>query len=335
MANTNEQRIKEMYGANLESQKQQLAQSYQTSDSALNAAKQQNQKVTDANLNRTAVEAQKAAMSDAEIQNAQGLSSGAAAQVRLARNNQTAANMTSIRAAQQEADAQVERERALLSKEYTSAIQKAQADNDLELAKALYENAQVEEQKLLEKSKVAAQSMAAVGDYSLLGQLYGLSAEDVAKLAKNYQDAEQKEIDAEAQQKLAGAAQAMAAVGDYSLLGQLYGLSNEDIAKLTRNYQSTQQAEAVAAEEKQREKEFQQKLDAAKYIAEQTGDYSQVNALFAQILGVTIPQPPQPQPLNVPPAADPRPSAVITNTGKKDTASAGLNRNLMNMFGLK
>lgn len=226
MASTNEELIKQMYGANLESQKQQLAQNYNTGNSALDETKQQNQKAADANLNRTAVEAQKQAMSDAELNNAYGLSSGAAAQVRLARDNQTAANMTAIRTAQQEADAQIERERALLSQEYTSAIQKAQADNDLALAQALYENAQAEEEKLLAKKESAAN--------------------------------------------------AMAGVGDYSLFGQLYGLSDEQTAKLTSAFRASQQSET-----------FQQQLEAAKYIAEETGDYSYINALYAQLLGET------------------------------------------------
>lgn len=183
MANTNEELIKQMYGANLESQKQQLTQSHNAGNSALDEAKKQNQAAADANLNRTAVEAQKKAMADAEIQNAYGLSSGTAAQVRLARDNQTAADMAAIRTAQQEADAQVERERALLSQEYTSAIQKAQADNDLELAKALYENAQAEEQKLLAKAEAenarfkqeleAAKYLAEqTGDFSPVDEVY-------------------------------------------------------------------------------------------------------------------------------------------------------------------
>ena len=228
MANTNEELIKQMYGANLESQKQQLTQSHNAGNSALDEAKKQNQAAADANLNRTAVEAQKKAMADAEIQNAYGLSSGTAAQVRIARDNQTAADMAAIRTAQQEADAQVERERALLSQEYTSAIQKAQADNDLELAKALYENAQAEEQKLLAKKEAAAD--------------------------------------------------ALAGVGDYSLFGQLYGLSGEETGKLTAAFQNAKNAEAENAR-------FKQELEAAKYLAEQTGDFSQVDEVYAKYLG--------------------------------------------------
>ena len=231
MENTNEELIKKMYGANLESQKQQLTQSHNAGNSALDEAKKQNQAAADANLNRTAVEAQKKAIADAEIQNAYGLSSGAAAQARLARDNQTAADMAAIRAAQQEADAQVERERALLSQEYTSAIQKAQADNDLELAKALYENAQAEEQKLLAKKEAAANAMAGVGDYSLFGQLYGLSSEETGKLTAAFQNA-----------------------------------------------QNAKNAEAENAR-------FKQELEAAKYIAEQTGDQSYVDAVYAKYLG--------------------------------------------------
>lgn len=186
---TTEEQIKKMYEGQLNSQKEQLATDYQNAISNLDTQKEIAQKQTDENLNRTAVEAQKAAVSNEEYYNASGLSSGAKAQARLSQENQALANMTAIRTAQQEADAQIERSRGLLAKEYESAIRKAQADNDLELAKALYEEAQRQEEKLRAEQEAAASIMAQGGDYSRYGELYGLSGDEIAKLNSSYASA--------------------------------------------------------------------------------------------------------------------------------------------------
>ena len=181
MSTTKEQ-LKKIYGGQLTSQKEQLTQDYESALSNLDKQQADAQKVTDENLNRTAVEAQKAAVSNAEHYNAAGLSSGARAQARLSQENQLQANLTAIRTAQQAADAEVERTRGLLAKEYASAISKAQADNDLALAQALYEQAEKEDAKLLAKQESAATLMAQAGDYTRLGALYGLSNAEIKKL---------------------------------------------------------------------------------------------------------------------------------------------------------
>lgn len=181
---TTEEMIKNMYESQLKSQKEQLDTDYMQAVLDLDAQQKKNQQITDTNLNRTAVEAQKAAVNNAELHNAYGLSSGARAQARLAQENQLQSDMTALRAAQQNADADVERQRSLLAQEYASAIRQAQAENDLAKAEALYAAAKEEENKLLAKQEAAGKLMAEVtGDYSLLGKLYGLSDEEIAALA--------------------------------------------------------------------------------------------------------------------------------------------------------
>ena len=179
----NEEYINKMYDSQLNSQKEQLAQSYNQAISDLDTTKQQNQQQTVKNLNTTAVEAQRAQKNYNEVQNAYGLTSGAMAQARLAQDNQLQADLTTLRAAQQTADAGIEQERALLAQQYTSAIAQAQAENDLARAQALYQEAKDADAQLLAKQEAAAQLMAGVGDYSLLGQLYGLTQEQIAKLS--------------------------------------------------------------------------------------------------------------------------------------------------------
>jgi hypothetical protein len=174
--------IEKMYGSAMESQKQELQQNYDKNVAALDEQQKKLQKQTDANLNRTYVEAAKDKQNYNEVQNAYGLSSGAMGQARLAQDNQLQADLTALRAAQQTADAGIEQERTLLAKEFSAAIQKAQADNDLAKVQALYEQAQREEDRLLKQQEAAAQLMAGTGDYSRLAALYGLTPEEVALL---------------------------------------------------------------------------------------------------------------------------------------------------------
>lgn len=220
--------INQMYDNSLASQKAQLETDYNQNVSDLDAQQQKAQKQTDANLNRTYVEAAKSAKNYAETQNAYGMSSGTLAQAKLAQSNQLQADMTGIRTAQQTVDAEIERERGLLAKEYAAAIAKAQADNDMERAQALYEAAKRDEDALNQKQKEAASMLAQAGDYSLYQSLYGLTDEQVAALTEKYGEADRDK--ATAQQKEAAAL--MAATGDYSLYKEIYGLTDEQIAAL-------------------------------------------------------------------------------------------------------
>jgi hypothetical protein len=168
--------LNQMYDASLESQKQQLQSNYETNVSNLEAEKEKAAREHDEDLNRTYVESYKKAKHFNEVQNAYGLTTGAMGQAALAQGNQLQADLTSLRANQQQIDAEIERQRSILSKEYTAAIAKAQADNDFERAQALYEQAKIEEERMLQKQKEAAELMAQYGDYSLLKEYYGLGS---------------------------------------------------------------------------------------------------------------------------------------------------------------
>lgn len=183
---TDEEIIGQIYDASLTSKKEGLKQNYNQAISDLDAQKKANQQSTDANLTRTAVEAQQAQRNYAQVQAAQGLTSGAQAQAKLAQDNQLQADLTTLRAAQQTADAGIEQQRALLAQQYSAAIAQAEADNDLAKAEALYAQAKEAEDKLLSDQKASAQLMAAAGDYSLYGQLYGLAPDQIAKLEALY-----------------------------------------------------------------------------------------------------------------------------------------------------
>lgn len=179
---TNEEMINQMYDAALTGQKTQLEQNYNKGLADLEAEQQKIQQQTDENLNRTYVEAAKAQKNWNEVQNAYGLTSGAMGQARLAQDNQLQADLTALRGAQATVDANIERERTTLSQEYMAAIAQAQADNDLQRAQALYDQAKADEADLLAKQTEAGKLLAAAGDYSILGNIYGLTPEQVALL---------------------------------------------------------------------------------------------------------------------------------------------------------
>ena len=140
-ANSQEELIRKMYESNLNSNKSQLESDYNQNLSDLGAEEsklvqiyyeQQRQAQAESDRNRQAFQ---------EYANARGLNSGTGGQAELAQNNQLSANLNALRQSEAEKRAEVERQRQLLGQQYQKAIQKAQADNDLNLAKALYEEA--------------------------------------------------------------------------------------------------------------------------------------------------------------------------------------------------
>lgn len=183
---SNEDYINKLYDEQLNKEKEQLTQDYDQGVSALDEQKKKAQQQTDAALTRTAVEAKQNQKNYAEVQNAYGLTSGSMAQARLSQNNQMQQDMTDIRTAQQNVDAGIEQQRSLLGREYAAAIREAQASNNLERAKALYEEAAQQEQLLLAKQKESAAAMAEIGDFSLYAQLYGLTDAQRAALENNW-----------------------------------------------------------------------------------------------------------------------------------------------------
>lgn len=179
---TNEELITQMYDKALASQTAQLEQNYNQGVADLQAEQERLQQQTDANLNRTYVEAARDQRNYAEVQNAYGLSSGAMAQARLAQDNQLEADLTALRNAQTTIDANIERERTTLSQQYAAAIAQAQADNDLQKAQALYQDAKEQDALLRQNQMEAGKLMASAGDYSILANIYGLTPEQVALL---------------------------------------------------------------------------------------------------------------------------------------------------------
>lgn len=146
---TSDELLKQMYDANLASKKAALQSDYDAAVADLNAQKAANQQQAQNNIRLTKTEADRSAVNAAEYYEAAGLSSGAKAQARVAQDNQLLADLTAIRAAQQQGDINIERQRGLLGQQFAAAIREAQANNDMARAQALYEQAKEAEANLL------------------------------------------------------------------------------------------------------------------------------------------------------------------------------------------
>jgi len=88
-----------------------------------------------------------------EMANAYGLNSGAIGQAALAQNNQLQSSLNTLESAQAAMQAEISREKALLSREYQAAIQSAVAEQEYQRAAALYEEAVRAEEMLWQKEK--------------------------------------------------------------------------------------------------------------------------------------------------------------------------------------
>ena len=157
-----EKYINELYDTNLGNQNKVLQENYGNNQQILDQEQQGMQELTDAYVDRTQVEADKAA----DLYGDGGLSSGAQAQVGLSQENARRRNVQQLREAQNDADTEFQRQRQLLAKQFEAEIRKAQADNDMERAQALYDAAKAEDAQLLELQKQGAQLLQQKGDMS-------------------------------------------------------------------------------------------------------------------------------------------------------------------------
>lgn len=159
--------INKLYDSNTDTQKKLLEDNYTQNTGLLDSEKQSVQQQTDTNLNRTNVEAQQTRNNYTGPK----LTLGASAQNSLSSWNTQQANTTNLNQKQAEADAEIERQRQLLAEQYSAAIKKAQADNDMERAQQLYDAAKAEEEQLLSLRTTASTLLANKGDTSIRDSL--------------------------------------------------------------------------------------------------------------------------------------------------------------------
>lgn len=150
--------LQQMYAAALESQLAQLESSYKQNISDLDSSiGTVNDTYTEQKRQTTGTNAQQAA-AWREMANAYGLNSGAVGQAALAQNNQLQSNLNTLESAQSAALTEIEQQRTLLGQQYQLQINQAIADNNYNLAQALYEEAVRQDELLLQKQQLAIQT---------------------------------------------------------------------------------------------------------------------------------------------------------------------------------
>ena len=141
-----EEYINKLYDSAQKDQNKVLQDSYNQTNQQISNSQDSSQKLTQAYLDRTKVESP-GASTYVPMANS-GKTAGYQSQANLSFGNQQQQNMTQLNQQQQAADAEYERIRQLRAEQYSTAIKKAQADNDMNRAQMLYEAAKAEEEQL-------------------------------------------------------------------------------------------------------------------------------------------------------------------------------------------
>ena len=141
--------IKAMYDASRKAQEEALRASYEKNTGALDYQQGKIAPTYDAAANNAGAQAAIQRANFNESANASGLNTGAGSQAELSMRNAEAANISAIRKAQADAQADLDYQRSQLTLEYQNAIREAIAKNELQKAQALYEEAKRVDESLV------------------------------------------------------------------------------------------------------------------------------------------------------------------------------------------
>ena len=141
--------IKAMYDASRKAQEEALRASYEKNTGALDYQQSKIAPTYDAAANNAGAQAAIQRANFNESANASGLNTGAGSQAELSMRNAEAANISAIRKAQANAQADLDYQRSQLTLEYQNAIREAIAKNELQKAQALYEEAKRVDESLV------------------------------------------------------------------------------------------------------------------------------------------------------------------------------------------
>lgn len=140
-ATSQEEYIRAMYAANQARQDAALRTAYDANVGTLDQQAAKIPSTYDAAANKAAAQSAVNRQSFNEAAAASGTNTGAGSQARLSQNNALQGNISAIRQAQAQALADVDAQRTQLSLQYQNAIAEAVAQNELQKAQALYDEA--------------------------------------------------------------------------------------------------------------------------------------------------------------------------------------------------
>lgn len=207
--------IRQMYEQQLAANKAQLESDYNQNVSNLGGEESKLGSNYYEQRRQTQANADRAQANYNEVANASGLNSGTRGQAQLARSNQLQSDLTTLNNAEAQNRAEIERQRTLLGQQYQNAIQKAQAENNMELAQRLYQEAVRVDESVIDASKNNSSRA-----LEILNMMLGQISSD-----RNLASEEARQ-----------AAEIAAAGGKYGLYGKLYGLSDDVVKRLEEIY---------------------------------------------------------------------------------------------------
>ena len=207
--------IRRMYEQQLAANKAQLESDYNQNVSNLGGEESKLGSNYYEQRRQTQANADRAQANYNEVANASGLNTGTRGQAQLARSNQLQSDLTTLNNAEAQNRAEIERQRTLLGQQYQNAIQKAQAENNMELAQRLYQEAVRVDESVIDASKNDSSRA-----LEILNMMLGQISSD-----RNLASEEARQ-----------AAEIAAAGGKYGLYGKLYGLSDDVVKRLEEIY---------------------------------------------------------------------------------------------------
>lgn len=207
--------IRQMYEQQLAANKAQLESDYNQNVSNLGGEESKLGSNYYEQRRQTQANADRAQANYNEVANASGLNTGTRGQAQLARSNQLQSDLTTLNNAEAQNRAEIERQRTLLGQQYQNAIQKAQAENNMELAQRLYQEAVRVDESVIDASKNNSSRA-----LEILNMMLGQISSD-----RNLASEEARQ-----------AAEIAAAGGKYGLYGKLYGLSDDVVKRLEEIY---------------------------------------------------------------------------------------------------
>lgn len=166
-ATSQEEYVNRMYDAYRAQQEADLKAAYEQNLATMNREAERLPETYDQAARQAAVQAEINRQNFNNSALASGLNTGAGSQVRLSQDNAALGNLASIRRAQSNAQADIDFQRAQLETQYKNAIASAVANNDLQRAQALYNEA-----KRVDDSLVATAINQANLDWSVWNALY-------------------------------------------------------------------------------------------------------------------------------------------------------------------
>lgn len=145
--------LEQMYGEALAAQLAQLEQSYNQNLSDLKSSSVKVDNTYNEQKRQADGQSAQNAAAWREMANAYGLNSGAIGQAALAQNNQRQSDLNTLASAQAQAQAEIEQQRVLLGQQYQLQINQAIAENNMQKAEALYQEAVRMDEKLQQQQQ--------------------------------------------------------------------------------------------------------------------------------------------------------------------------------------